>query len=129
MKKALLSLALLVCASPALANDNLLNRLGLSGLEAVAQDEAATVKGRGFVAAYGNSSAAISAGNIQDIFSWTEVISAQDLELVGLNSVEGLTGSSASISYDVSETDGFDAYMAQGSLTITSGTVVVGSAN
>ncbi|MEC7408474.1 MAG: hypothetical protein VYB72_06660 [Planctomycetota bacterium] len=129
MKKALLSLALLVCASPALANDNLLGSLGLTGLEVVAQDEAAAVRGRGFVAAYGNSSAAISAGNIQDIFSWTEVISAQDLELVGLNSVEGLTGSSASISYDISETDGVDVYMAQGALTITSGTVVVGSAH
>ena len=57
------------------------------------------------------------------------MISAQDLELVGLNSVEGLTGSSASISYDISETDGVDVYMAQGALTITSGTVVVGSAH
>jgi hypothetical protein len=130
MKKFILCVALFACASPAVAQDDLLNSLGLSGLEVVAQEEAVQVSGRGFVAAYGHSSAAITAGAVGEIFSWTDISSAQDLELMGLNAVEGLTGASASISYDVSDASSdFGSSMSQGSLLITSGTIVVGSAH
>jgi hypothetical protein len=130
MKKALFTFALLVVASPAFASDNLLDNLGLSGLQVVTQEEATEVKGRGFVSAYGTSSAAISAGAVGDVFAWTDIASAQDLELVGLNGVEGLTGSSASIAYDISEADNVSgSLMSQGSLTVTAGTIVVGSAH
>jgi hypothetical protein len=67
---------------------------------------------------------------VGDVFAWTDIASAQDLELVGLNGVEGLTGSSASIAYDISEADNVSgSLMSQGSLTVTAGTIVVGSAH
>ena len=49
MKKFFALIALVCCAAPATANDNLLSSLGLAGLEEVTVQEASEVAGRGFV--------------------------------------------------------------------------------
>ena len=55
MKKLLAIVAVLLMAAPAVANDNLLSQLGLSGIQVVTADEASQVSGRGFVSSLGGS--------------------------------------------------------------------------
>ena len=125
MKKFFALIALVCCAAPATANDNLLSSLGLAGLEEVSVQEANEVAGRGFVYAYGTSA---TDANVAD-FSAAGTMSAwQELELQGLNALEGITGAQSSFSYDLSSADSMDLMQIQGSLNVGAATVVAGAA-
>jgi hypothetical protein len=126
MKKMIAMIAMMLCASPALAEDNLLSQLGLAGLEEVSVQEAEDVTGRGFVAAFGqvDSEAATASLDLDEGLS----VSFQDLELQGLNAVEGLAGANSAINYSFSDNDGADIYQAQGMLMTMSSVIVGGSA-
>ena len=54
MKNALVILALVAFASPAVADEGLLAQLGLQDLQVVSQEEATEVRGLGYVYAYGD---------------------------------------------------------------------------
>ena len=126
MKKLIAVIAMLLFAAPAMADDNLLSQLGLAGLEEVSVQEAEEVAGRGFVYAFGEveSSAATAAVDLDE--GLTEA--AQQLELEGLNAVEGLAAANSEISYTFSEDDGGAIYMVQGSLITMSSVIVAGAA-
>ena len=126
MKKLIAVIAMLLFAAPAMADDNLLRQLGLAGLEEVSVQEAEEVAGRGFVYAFGEvaSSAATAAVDLDE--GLTEA--AQQLELEGLNAVEGLAAANSEISYTFSEDDGGAIYMVQGSLITMSSVIVAGAA-
>jgi high-affinity K+ transport system ATPase subunit B len=124
MKKMLMAIALLVGAAPAMADEGLLSQLGLASMETVSATEAQEVSGRGFVYAFGDVTTSVDAAEIDLGLG----ASFQELELEGLNAVEGLAGASSSTSYSFSENDGFDIYMMQGSLNVTSQVIVGGTA-
>lgn len=126
MKKMIAMIAMLLCASPALAEDNLLSQLGLAGLEEVSVQEAEEVAGRGFVTAFGqvDSEAATASLDLDEGLS----VAFQDLELTGLNAVEGLAGANSAVNYSFSDNDGADIYQAQGSLMTMSSVIVGGAA-
>jgi high-affinity K+ transport system ATPase subunit B len=124
MKKLLLSIALIACASPAMAEDNLLSALGLGGIEQVTTVEAQEVSGRGFVFAFGDVTTSVDSAEIDLGIG----ASFQELELEGLNAVEGLAGAASSTSYTFAENDGLDIYMMQGTLNVTSQVIVGGAA-
>jgi hypothetical protein len=126
MKKFFALIALVCCAAPATANDNLLSSLGLAGLEEVTVQEASEVAGRGFVYAYGTSETGAS---IADFSAIGNMAAWQELELQGLNALEGITGAQSSFSYDLSSADTVDLMQIQGSLNVGAATVVAGAAN
>jgi hypothetical protein len=126
MKKFLALIALVCCVAPASANDNLLSSLGLAGMEKVSVQEAEEVAGRGFVYAFGTSESSASA---LEISGAGEMAAIQELELQGLNALEGLTGASSALSFDLSEAEGAEVYQIQGSLSVSAATVVAGAAN
>ena len=126
MKKFLALIALVCCVAPASANDNLLSTLGLAGMEKVSVQEAEEVAGRGFVYAFGTSE---SSASIDDVSGAGEMAALQELELQGLNALEGLTGASSALSFDLSESEGPETYQIQGSLNVGAATVVAGAAN
>ena len=130
MNKIFACIALLCLATPAVAEDNLLAKLGLSGIQTVNETQASEVYGRGFVFAYGKVTNRLEAGGLGDMFDLATSESEQDLELLGLNIVEGITGATNSINFDLSETkDDGTRIIAQGNLTVTSTTIVAGAAN
>ena len=126
MKKFLALIALVCCVAPASANDNLLSSLGLAGMEKVSVQEAEEVAGRGFVYALGVSE---SSASVDDVSGVGDMAALQDLELQGLNALEGLTGASSALSFDLSEAEGAEVYQIQGSLSVSAATVVAGAAN
>ena len=126
MKKFLALIALVCCVAPASANDNLLSTLGLAGMETVSVQEAEEVAGRGFVYAFGTSE---SSASIDDVSGAGEMAALQELELQGLNALEGITGASSKLSFDLSSAEGADIYQIQGSLNVGAATVVAGAAN
>ena len=126
MKKFLALIALVCCVAPASADDNLLSTLGLAGMEKVSVQEAEEVAGRGFVYAFGTSE---SSASIDDVSGAGEMAALQELELQGLNALEGITGASSKLSFDLSSAEGADIYQIQGSLNVGAATVVAGAAN
>jgi len=126
MKKFLALIALVCCVAPVSANDNLLSTLGLAGMEKVSVQEAEEVAGRGFVYAFGTSE---SSAGIDDVSGADEMAALQELELQGLNALEGITGASSKLSFDLSSAEGADIYQIQGSLNVGAATVVAGAAN
>jgi len=126
MKKLLAIVAVLLMAAPAVANDNLLSQLGLSGIQVVTADEASQVSGRGFVQASGLSSVD---------GDWVGPITAGDfgsnagIDLEGIQAMLGAVQSAASLSIDesVDANGAFD--MAAGSLSVAAGSSVSGSAD
>ena len=130
MKVALTLVASLLFTAPALADENLLMSLGLSDLQVASETEASQVSGKGFVLAHGLSSNWIDVGPIGESFDLARAEAHQTLELAGLNMLEGITGATSEVTFDLSEADGTGSHlMTQGSLTITSSTVVLGSAH
>ena len=125
MKKLIAVIAMLLFAAPAVADDNLLSQLGLAGLEEVSVQEAEEVAGRGFVYALGVSE---SSASVDDVSGVGDMAAIQDLELQGLNALEGLTGASSALSFDLSSAEGIDIYQVQGSLNVGAATVVAGAA-
>ena len=125
MKKLIAVIAMLLFAAPAMADDNLLSQLGLAGLEEVSVQEAEEVAGRGFVYALGVSE---SSASVDDVSGVGDMAAIQDLELQGLNALEGLTGASSALSFDLSSAEGIDIYQVQGSLNVGAATVVAGAA-
>ena len=126
MKKLIALIALACCVSPATADDNLLSSLGLAGMEVVSVQEANEVAGRGFVFAFGSSE---TSANVADISAMGNMSAWQELELQGLNALEGLTGAQNSLSFDYSSADSIGIIQFQGSLNVGAGTVVAGAAN
>jgi len=126
MKKLIALIALACCVSPATADDNLLSSLGLAGMEVVSVQEANEVAGRGFVFAFGSSE---TSANVADISAMGNMSAWQELELQGLNALEGLTGAQNSLSFDYSSADSIEIIQFQGSLNVGAGTVVAGAAN
>ena len=126
MKKILIAIAMMACASPAMADEGLLTLLGLSGLEEVTAAESSEVKGRGFVLADGETSSSITRTNAND--GTHNTASDQKLDLEGLNLLEGLIGATSTISFSFSQNDGTTASQYHGTVTTGSTTVVGGSA-
>ena len=126
MKKLLAIVAVLLMAAPAVANDNLLSQLGLSGIQVVTADEASQVSGRGFVAAYGTSS--VEGGGSGSV-TGADFSSAQELTLEGIQALMGAVSSAGQISIDNS-TDVDGSYdMQNGILSVGAGSTAVGSAD
>ncbi len=131
MKRMLIAIALVVCASPAMADEGLLGLLGLSGLEEVTSIESSEVKGRGFVIADGSATSTIDrassiTGNLDGDH---DAASSQLLDLEGLNELEGLIGATSTLSFTYSSNDGSNINQYQGTVTTGSSTLVSGSAN
>ena len=126
MKKLIAVIAMLLFAAPAMADDNLLSQLGLAGLEEVSVQEAEEVAGRGFVYAFGEGASSAANAAVDLDGGLTEA--AQQLELEGLNAVEGLAAANSEISYTFSEDDGGAIYMVQGSLITIYSVNVAGAA-
>lgn len=130
MKFTLALLVSLLFVATSQADDDLLVEMGLSDLKVVKDTEASQVMGKGFVIAYGLSSNAFELGVIGSAFESAIAEATQNLELVGLNQVEGITGATNEISFDLSQaTSEVDSFMIQGNMTISSSTVVAGFAN
>ena len=130
MKRILIAVALMACASPAMADEGLLGLLGLSGLEEVTSVESSKVKGRGFVVADGSSTSSIDrastiTGNLDGDH---DTASSQLLDLEGLSVLEGLIGATSTLSFSYSNNDGTDINQYEGTVTTGSSTVVAGSA-
>ena len=126
MKKLLAIVAVLLMAAPAVANDNLLAQLGLSGIQVVTADEASQVSGRGFVSAFGESS--VSGTGTGGLGLW-DFASAQDLTLEGIQQLMGAIASAGEASVDYSSDDGGVFSMYNGSLSVAAGSTVAGSAD
>ena len=128
MKKLLAIVAVLLMAAPAVANDNLLSQLGLSGIQVVTADEASQVSGRGFVSATGVSSVA---GNwdVSQIITEGAFASNAGISLEGIQAMLGAVQSAASVSIDESIDDNSGYAMAAGTLSVASGSSVSGSAD
>ena len=133
MKNALVILALVVFASPAVADEGLLAQLGLQDLQVVSQEEATEVRGLGYVYATGDAETFIDLDpfNKFDIFQDASGDSYMELTLQGLSNLEGVVGASNSVTVDFSQSE-FDTqsmFDFAGSLGVSSGAVVGGSAN
>ena len=126
MKKLLAIVAVLLMAAPAVANDNLLAQLGLSGIQVVTADEASQVSGRGFVSAFGESSVTGAGGGGLGIWDFA---STQDLTLEGIQQLMGAVASAGEASVDYSSIVGGVSSMYNGSLTVGAGSTVAGTAD
>ena len=126
MKKLLAIVAVLLMAAPAVANDNLLSQLGLSGIQVVTADEASQVSGRGFVAAYGTSS--VEGGGSGSV-TGADFSSAQELTLEGIQALMGAVSSAGQISLDSSVDDNGSYDMQNGILSVGTGSTSGGSAD
>ena len=133
MKCAIVALALMGLAVPVMADDVLLNKLGLQDMEIVSNQEAEQVVGRGYVYAYGWSKSSFDVGAFKDydIFDDVDGKSYQELYLQGLNVLEGLTGATNSFTFDFQQTewDSTNQFDAAGSFSSSTSTIVAGSAN
>ena len=133
MKNALVILALVAFASPAVADEGLLAQLGLQDLQVVSQEEATEVRGLGYVYAYGDVETSIDLDPFKkyDIFDDAEGDSYMELYLQGLSNLEGILGASNSITVDFSQTewDADNQFDYAGSFSVTAGAAVGGSAN
>ena len=133
MKNALVILALVVFASPAVADEGLLAQLGLQDLQVVSQEEATEVRGLGYVYATGDAETFIDLDpfNKFDIFQDASGDSYMELTLQGLSNLEGVVGASNSITVDFSqsEVDIQSTFVFAGSLGVNAGAIVGGSAN
>ena len=132
MKNALVILALVAFASPAVADEGLLAQLGLQDLQVVSQEEATEVRGLGYVYATGDAETFIDLDpfNKFDIFQDASGDSYMELYLQGLSNLEGVVGASNSITVDFSQTE-WDAegmFDFAGSLGVNAGAIVGGSA-
>ena len=129
MKKLLAIVAVLLMAAPAVANDNLLSQLGLSGIQVVTADEASQVSGRGFVQATGGSEVSGAwLGPITD----GEFGSSAGIDLEGIQAMLGAVSSAASHSIDESTdtNSGNPSYeMVLGTLSVGSGSSTSGAAD
>jgi len=136
MKNALVILALVAFASPAVADEGLLAQLGLQDLQVVSQEEATEVRGLGYVYATGDAETFIDLDPFYgaadfDIFQDASGDSYMELWLQGLSNLEGVVGASNSITVDFSQTE-WDAegmFDFAGSLGVNAGAIVGGSAN
>ena len=126
MKKLLAIVAVLLMAAPAVANDNLLSQLGLSGIQVVTADEASQVSGRGFVQASGVSSVA---GDWLGPITDGSYGSNAGIDLEGIQAMLGAVQSAASLSIDESVDANGTFDMAAGSLSVAAGSSVSGSAD
>ena len=130
MKKLLAIVAVLLMAAPAVANDNLLSQLGLSGIQVVTADEASQVSGRGFVQATGGSE--VSGAWLGPITDGTFDSSA-GIRLEGIQAMLGAVSSAASHSIDesIDSGDGMKSNysMVLGTLSVGSGSSVSGAAD
>ena len=126
MKKLLAIVAVLLMAAPAVANDNLLAQLGLSGIQVVTADEASQVIGRGYVSALGESSVSGSGAGGMGIWDFA---SSQELTLEGIQQLMGAVASAGEASVDYSAIVGGVSSMYNGSLTVGAGSTVAGSAD
>ena len=130
MKIALSLVAALLFTTHTRANDNLLMSFGLADLQVVNETEAQQVSGKGFVLAHSESSNWIEMDSFGEAFEEAQAEAFQSLELAGLNALEGLTSATSEVTFDLSEAEsGSIQLIIQGSLTITSSTVVMGSAH
>lgn len=133
MKKLITIFAVIFMAAPAAADDNLLSKLGLVGLEIVSADAASQVSGRGFITSFGVSEATFDLDPFEDgsftydIFDDGELFARQDLTMEGIQQLEGLTGASNLLTVDFSQ-DGSAApyFMYNGAITTLSTTWVGG---
>ena len=133
MKNALVILALVVFASPAVADEGLLSQLGLQDLQVVSQEEATEVRGLGYVYATGDAETFIDLDpfNKFDIFQDASGDSYMELYLQGLSNLEGVVGASNSITVDFSQSE-FDTdnmFDFAGSVSVSAGAMVGGSAD
>ena len=126
MKKLLAIVAVLLMAAPAVANDNLLSQLGLSGIQVVTADEASQVSGLGFVSAYGTSHVEGGGGGS---VTGAEFASSQELTLEGIQALMGAVSSAGQISIDNSVDDNGGYIMENGILSVGTGSTSVGSAD
>ena len=126
MKKLLAIVAVLLMAAPAVANDNLLSQLGLSGIQVVTADEASQVSGRGFVQAVGLSSVD---GDWAGPITQGTIGSNAQIDLEGIQAMLGAVQSAASLSIDESVDANGTFDMAAGSLSVAAGSSVSGSAD
>ena len=129
MKKLLAIVAVLLMAAPAVANDNLLSQLGLSGIQVVTADEASQVSGRGFVQASGLSSVG---GDWVGPITEGDFGSNAGIKLEGIQAMLGAVSSAASHSIDESTDVNLPRPLHQmvlGTLSVGSGSSTSGAAD
>ncbi len=137
MKNAFVSLVLLAFVSPAVADEALLAQLGLEDLQVVSQEKATEVRGLGYVYSLGTTDTAINLDHFDNtnieftIFEDASGSSSMELLLQGLSNLEGAIGSNNSIAVDFSQTeiDAVNHLDFAGTLSVTSGALVSGSAD
>ena len=126
MKKLLTIIAVMLMSAPAVANDNLLAKLGLSGIQIVTNDEARQVSGHGFV--LGSSTSDVQGNWIGPISTGT-FGSAAMIDLEGIQAILGELFSNGLISIDESINNGGLFEIVSGTLTVGAGSNVSGSAD
>ena len=126
MKKLLTIVVVMLMSAPAVANDNLLVKLGLSEIQIVTNDEARQVSGRGFV--HGDSTSAVQGNWIGPITTGT-FGSAAMIDLEGIQAILGALSSNGLISIDESINNGGLYEMAIGTLAVGAGSNISGSAD
>ena len=136
MKKLLAIVAVLLMAAPAVANDNLLSQLGLSGIQVVTADEASQVSGRGFVSSLGTSYVEGGQADFDphllpapqngtsNYFS-----SEQSMMLEGIQALLGAVTSAGKISLDGTINSNGDYIIENGILSVGTGSTSGGSAD
>ena len=137
MKNALVILALVAFASPAVADEGLLAQLGLQDLQVVSEETATEVRGLGYVYSLGTTATAIDLAHFDNtnieftIFEDANGSSSMELLLQGLSNLEGVIGGNNSIAVDFSQTeiDAVNHLDFAGTLSVTSGALVSGSAD
>jgi len=110
---------------PAMANDGLLKKLGLGGMQVVSDAEASQVIGRGFVFSIGFVEVAIDFDDGES--NGTDIDAFQDIWLEGLSSLTGETAADGILPVDFSGNNNGDIWIYSGSVTAHAETSASGS--
>ena len=125
MQKLCVFVAVCLLAAPAMANDGLLEKLGLGGMQVVSDAEASQVRGQGF--AYTSGFVENEIDFDDGSFYLADVDAFQELWLEGIASLAGALTAAANLDVDFSNDDNGDYWIYSGSVTIASATTVTGT--
>ena len=125
MQKLCVFVAVCLLAAPAMANDGLLEKLGLGGIQVVSDAEASQVRGQGF--AYANGFVESEIDFDDGSFYFADIDAFQELWLEGISSLTGEMTAAGNLDVDFSDDDNGDYWIYGGEVTVGSATTVSGT--
>lgn len=125
MQKLCVFVAVCLLAAPAMANDGLLEKLGLGGMQVVSDAEASQVRGQGF--AFTSGLVEIEIEFDDGSFYLADIDGFQELWLEGISSLTGAMTAVGNLDVDFSNDDNGDYWIYGGSVTVGSATTVTGT--